>query len=334
MRKVLRPFILCLLGLVFSAGQVLAAPSLSGAIKQADAEYLNLPDLPASAAIPEIVAGEESDDGADSLAPREISQGNVTATLAYNEEKSEDGEVARTPVVTVYVKDQAAANGKREVARLEGEDIGMPDPPVNVQIAELDPANAEPEVVVSLYTGGAHCCWDTSVMTGSRDGEAWTTVDAGEFDGGPPVVADLDGDGRYELQTRDNAFLYTFGCYACSAAPLQILAIENGAVKNVSHDERFRPAHAVSLRDMIGEVPDEDVNGFLAGYVGQKILLGEGEQAWKIMLAYYDKASDWGLETCNGKMDDEGNCSGKTVTLSFPEALERMLNENGYKVEK
>ena len=34
---------------------------------------------------------------------------------------------------------------------------------------------------------------------------------------------------------------------------------------------------------MITEVPDEEVNGFLAGYVGEKILLGEGKQAWALM---------------------------------------------------
>ena len=46
---------------------------------------------------------------------------------------------------------------------------------------------------------------------------------------------------------------------------------------------------------MIENVPDEDVNGFLAGYVGEKILLGESKPAWELMLDYYDKASDWGL---------------------------------------
>ena len=59
---------------------------------------------------------------------------------------------------------------------------------------------------------------------------------------------------------------------------------------------RFRPAHEAYLKNIIAEVPDEDLNGFLAGYVGEKILLGEGKQAWKLMLAYYDRKSDWGLD--------------------------------------
>jgi len=52
------------------------------------------------------------------------------------------------------------------------------------------------------------------------------------------------------------------------------------------------------------------------------------------MLNYYDKASDWGLETCDKPLDDNGECQGETIKLAFPDALERMLKENGYKVEK
>jgi hypothetical protein len=52
------------------------------------------------------------------------------------------------------------------------------------------------------------------------------------------------------------------------------------------------------------------------------------------MLAYYDKGSDWGLESCDKPLNEKGECPGKTVKLTFPGALERMLKENGYKVEK
>ena len=76
------------------------------------------------------------------------------------------------------------------------------------------------------------------------------------------------------------------------------------------------------------------MNGFLAGYVGEKSLLGEGKQAWQLMLEYYDKGSDWGLEICDKPLDDErGVPPGHTIKLTFPEALERMLKENGYKIE-
>jgi len=58
-------------------------------------------------------------------------------------------------------------------------------------------------------------------------------------------------------------FLYAFGCYACSTAPLQLFGIDNGEVKNITTEERFRPAHAAYLKSMIGDAPEEetDANG-------------------------------------------------------------------------
>jgi hypothetical protein len=302
-----------------------AAPSLADAIKKADAKYLEAPDVGGEDNAPKIEAGGGEKDVTPG--PQEISQGAVRAVLSYSEEKGEEGEIARTPSVTVFADD-------KEVAKLDGESTGLADPPVSVQIAEIDPGNAYPEVVVSFYTGGAHCCSATSVVTSTADGSAWQTVAVGEFDGGPLLATDLNGDGRYEFRTRDNAFLYAFACYACSEAPLELITVENGAVKTITTEERFKPAHAAYLKAMIANVPDEDVNGFLAGYVGEKILLGEGKQAWELMLAYYDKASDWGLEACSEPLNADGECPGQEIKLTFPDALERMLKENGYKVEK
>jgi hypothetical protein len=322
----LRPStLLFLASLLLPASVAKAEESLAGAVKKLDAKYLNVPDLDAKDSAPKIEAGGGTEDAKPG--PQEISQSGVKAALSYIDEKGEDGDVTRIPVVTI------TADGK-EVAKLEGDSAGFGDPPVSVQIAELDPSNTRPEVVVSFYTGGAHCCSDTSVVTSSPDGATWTTIDVGEFDGGPLLASDLDGDGRYEFAPRDNAFLYTFACYACSTAPLEVLAVESGAVKNVTTEPRFKQAHEGTLKFIIEEVPDGEVNGFLAGYVGEKILLGEGKEAWDLMLAYYDKTSDWGLETCDQAIDEKGECPGKTIKLTFPEALERMLKENGYKIEK
>jgi hypothetical protein len=116
-------------------------------------------------------------------------------------------------------------------------------------------------------------------------------------------------------------------------APLEILAVENGAVKNVTSEPRFRAAHESYLKDIITGVPDDDDNGFLAGYVAEKSLLGEGKEAWALMLAHYDRASDWGLDVCDQPLNEAGECPGKAQRLTFPDALERMLKENGYNVE-
>jgi hypothetical protein len=219
--------------------------------------------------------------------------------------------------------------GPRTVAELRGPSVGTSNPPVSIQIAELDPSNAHPEVVVSFFTGGAHCCSLTSVVTSNEDGSVWTTVEVGEFDGGPLLAVDLDGDGVYEFETRDNAFLYAFACYACSQAPLQVLALDGTEIKDVSADPRFKPAHSAWIKNMIVGVPEQEVNGFLAGYVAEKIRLGEGKQAWTLMKTYYDRDTDWGLEICDVERSD---CPGAVKKLSFPKALELMLKKNGYKI--
>jgi hypothetical protein len=301
-----------------------AATTLAEAVREADAKYLEAPDVQGEDTSPKIEAGGGEEAGA---ATQQISQGGVKAVLSYAEQQGEDGEIRRSPIVTIF------ARGK-EVAKLEGGDTGFADPPVSVQIAELDPGNSLPEVVVSFYTGGAHCCSATNAVTASPDGASWTVVDVGEFDGGPLLATDLNGDGRYEFATRDNSFLYAFACYACSEAPLLVLGLKNGAVEKIGTDPSFKPAHASWLKTMIGNVPEDDVNGFLAGYVGEKILLGEGKQGWELMLAYYDRASEWGLDACDQPLNQDGECPGQEIKLTFPDALERMLKENGYKVEK
>jgi hypothetical protein len=322
--------VLLAFAVVCGSGAATAAPSLPDALKAADAKYLEIPDAEWADDTPKLDTGDYDEEGAPG--PREISQGAVRALLTLREERRDDGESALIPIVTIF------ADGK-EVAKIEGEDVGFADPPLGLQIAEMDPGNSYPEVVVSFYTGGAHCCSDTSVFTASADGSSWKQVDIGMFDGSPMFAADIDGDGRYEFGARDNAFLYAFACYACSETPLQVIGVENGEMKNVTGEPRFQPAHAGWLKQMIesvsedGDPQGEDMNGFLAGYVGEKILLGEGKQAWELMLAHYDKESEWGLAICNQPLDEDGECPGGEVKLTFPEALEHMLKENGYKLE-
>ncbi|HEY9768656.1 MAG TPA: hypothetical protein V6C71_09175 [Coleofasciculaceae cyanobacterium] len=66
-----------------------------------------------------------------------------------------------------------------------------------------------------------------------------------------------------------------------------------------------------------------EVNGILAGYVAEKIWLGEYEEGWKFMLANYDRTSDWGLEIYRGE-----KVAGRYP--DFPTALRAFLIEEGY----
>lgn len=124
-----------------SQGGADAAPTLAEAVREADAKYRDAPAIAGDDSAPKIEAGGGEAETAPTT--REIAQGPIKAVLSYVEETGEDAEVMRTPAVTVFAE-------SKEVAKLNGESIGFADPPVGVQIAELDGGNPYPEVVVSF----------------------------------------------------------------------------------------------------------------------------------------------------------------------------------------
>lgn len=258
--------------------------------------------------------------------PWVLQLGSIRIRIELKRTETIDVSAFPVPVLTLYIND-------REVIVSRGSE-SRPDYAIfTAQIVDMDPDNPYPEIVFSSFTGGAHCCSDTRILVSSRDGKSWREIEAGLYNGGPLLVNDLNDDGRFELATRDNRFLYAFGCYVCSAAPLKVLQIRNGKIADVSTHEDFRYSQQVELANMVANAPDEEdgVNGFLAGYVAQKILLGEGRQAWDFMVKHYDRKSDWGLDHCSVPENREGKCPpGKKVTLSFPEALKRFLKVSGY----
>jgi hypothetical protein len=217
------------------------------------------------------------------------------------------------------------------VAEAYGPDAGFDVPEAEASIAEIDPGNKYPEVYFDAYTGGAHCC--TKVVVAEEQPHGWVTVDVGEFDGGGDYLQDIDHDGLAEIATVDNRFLYTFDCYACSAAPLVIYTVRNGAVVDVSRDPRYLPAH----RDWLAQLEDSvepserwTSQGFLAGWVATKVRLGEGADAWAALKAHWDYAHDQGEETCLTGADLDACPKGETKVLKFPDRLKLFLDRNGY----
>jgi hypothetical protein len=200
--------------------------------------------------------------------------------------------------------------------------------PATAGLVEMDPANDTPEVYLEAFSGGAHCCTEIEVLTKTESSE-WAPVDLDSFEGGGGLVADADGDGRYEVVAADDAFAYAFGCYACTSRPLKILGVEGGEKRDRTFDPRFQERHRQYLAQMEeGMTPDDATNGFLAGWVAEKIVLGEGAEAWDVMLKTYDKEDDWGLRTCP---DGGTECADDVaVVRPFPDVLREFLNDHGY----
>lgn len=308
-----------------AAGLLLASPaaaetSLQEAVMAQSGKYLKAPNVPGKDESVQIEAGSID----EMVEPVEISKGDITARITYQETKP--GEDA------AFTSTVAVLEGGEKVVATEIDEFSTRFP-YPVQIVEIDPANETPEVVVSTYTGGAHCCAVVQVFSKNADADTWSVVDVGEFDGEPVIAKDYNGDGQSEFTVDDNAFLYTFGAYAFSVAPQMVLTVENGEVKNVSADPAYADVQKSWMKRLVEIARNDYANAYLAGYVAQKSLLGEGREAWDLMLKHYDRNDDWGLQTCDKPLTDAGVCPGEEITLTYPEMLERVLRENGYKID-
>ena len=134
-----------------------------------------------------------------------------------------------------------------------------------------------PEAVIGIYTGGAHCCFDTIV--------AFTDPPlAGrlaEHDFGDPGYDGERHDGVYEFMTADDRFAYAFTSFAGSGLPAQVLMlspagkfvdITSTRLDVVAKDAKFYWRAYASDRG----TPDADVRGVLAAWCADEYRLEEG----------------------------------------------------------
>jgi hypothetical protein len=200
-------------------------------------------------------------------------------------------------------------------------------------ILRLDPKTTESQVIFTHYTGGAHCCTEVK-MAYRSGGENWAMLDLGLYDADGPAFADIDRDGVAEIISTDNSFLYAFAPYASSLAPTKIKKFIGGRLLDVTREPAFQEYLRQNLlMDELNASPERwNDNGFLAGWVAEKTLLGEGQDAWNRMLGLYDRASQWVYKACAVPLP-LGQCSeNQQRATDFPTALRAHLLEHGYMV--
>jgi subtilisin-like proprotein convertase family protein len=161
------------------------------------------------------------------------------------------------------------------------------DSPHPLTVRDLD-GDGEPEVLIDLYTGGAHCCFYTVILR--FDGRTYHGTAA--FWGDPGYgLHDLDGDGRPELVSADDRFAYAFTYYAASVLPLQIWHYDHGSLDDVTpnYPALVRREAASLWADYLGSRTDRhsDVRGVLAAWLADEYRLGLADEGWvKIRAAY------------------------------------------------
>ncbi|CAN5246890.1 hypothetical protein BH10PSE1_BH10PSE1_24440 [soil metagenome] len=196
-------------------------------------------------------------------------------------------------------------------------------------LVRLDAADTRPQILLSSFSGGAHCCASLTLVR--REGGQWRQTDLGVRDGdAPSLPKDLDGDGVKEFAFVDQAFLYAFASYAESWAPPVIKTVVSGQVRDVSDQRRFRQVFAADAV-RAKETCLQNSNGACAAYVASAARTGALDEAWSTMLHAYDQASDWTLPTAC-RIRTSGSCPANAELTfgSFPEALQWFLGEHGY----
>jgi hypothetical protein len=147
----------------------------------------------------------------------------------------------------------------------------------SVHAEDLD-GDGEPEVILDLYTGGAHCCYVSRFYRWT--GTTYVPVDRNFGDPGYRI-ADLDGDGVKELMTADYRFGYVFTAFAFSLMPVRIYDLQGGSWKLVTtrFPDRIRKDakanwHYFRKAGRLGEP-----RGAIAAWVADQYMLGHRASA-------------------------------------------------------
>lgn len=220
-------------------------------------------------------------------------------------------------------------DGRRLDVKL-GDQQPTDEPEADARIYQLDRSSPFPQIVLTYYWAGAHCCTVTKVVTVDSSGKM-AVVDAETLDGSGYFFDDLDGDGNVELLSFDNSFYYAFASYAESVAPVRVSRFRGSSITDVTLEESYRTILKRRLSDM--ESMDRDSrksNGYWGGWVATKAQLGQFTEAWQTMLASYDRDSDWSLQECSDYRAVTECPKDKLRDLAFPEALAKHLQKHGY----
>jgi hypothetical protein len=171
---------------------------------------------------------------------------------------------------------------------------------LSLAIRHLDSSSSLPQVIVSGNTGGAHCCVISAAATETSDTK-WQIIQLGAVDGNGFDFLNLTHGGDDLLVISNDDFLYKFSSYAGSNAPTRILQLGGVHLQDVTANPAYRNFLLRELKSMEtfeAQSSDSEPNGYLAGWVAQKALVGQFDDAWRVMLNSYDHQATDGLSDC------------------------------------
>jgi hypothetical protein len=159
----------------------------------------------------------------------------------------------------------------------------------NLQVRDLD-ADREPEVILDLFTGGAHCCTFSLIYRYDPALKQYTSIE--HFWGNAGYgFKDLNRDGIPEFNSWDDAFAYAFASYAGSAYPPQIWQYRAGRMSDVTKSyPQLVYSHAYQLWQDYTKGTGGEPKAMLAAYLASKYILGQSEDSWRTVQQAYQES--------------------------------------------
>ncbi|MDQ2861541.1 MAG: hypothetical protein M3T55_12630 [Pseudomonadota bacterium] len=261
-------------------------------------------------------------------------------TIEASPIKTKDGFI---PVIKIM------APNRPEVTLKGAENDYAESASINFGVGKFDSSSAIPQVVMTSFSGGAHCCLDIKLADFVNG--AWRLLTVYELDTDQiDFPKDIDSDGFIDFVLQDDRFNYVFASHAGSWAPPLILDISHGRVVDVSKANRFRSLYEADFArtkmacetgkyEEDGKTYDTEINGACAAFVADGVRLGRGEEAWRFMLAHYDRSNGSGGDSNSNFLPTKCfvpfvkyECpAGKEHSFAaYPDALRWFLGDNGY----
>jgi hypothetical protein len=187
----------------------------------------------------------------------------------------------------------------------------------SVHVLDLE-HDGQPDVLLDLYTGGAHCCFVEQVYSYDPGAQIYTRTEHNFEDPGAQVK-DLGHNARLEFLSRDPAFGNAFADFAASGMPIQIWTFADRRFSDVTRHypqliAKDAAAWLKDYRSAISVTPPDD-EGLIAAWAADEYLLGHGAL----------------VKSTLTKEQNAGHLKGPFESgAKFVADLNRFLRKNGY----